>query len=139
MQNLFSPLNIGPVRVPNRIAAAPMCQYSANDGCAFDWHLQHLMTLAMSGVGLVMLEATAVERAGRITHGCLGLYSDENERALERSLQAARSVALPGTRFGIQLSHAGRKGSAQRPWEGGGALSAAEEPWLTGSSVGMPS
>ena len=138
MQNLFSPLNIGPVRVPNRIAAAPMCQYSANDGCASDWHLQHLMTLAMSGVGLVMLEATAVERAGRITHGCLGLYSDENERALERSLQAAHSVALPDTRFGIQLSHAGRKGSAQRPWEGGGALSAAEEPWPTVAPSACP-
>ena len=138
MQTLFSPLDIGQIRVPNRIAIAPMCQYSAYDGCASDWHLQHLMTLAMSGAGLVMLEATAVERAGRITHGCLGLYNDENERALERALQAARSVAIPGTRFGIQLSHAGRKGSAQRPWQGGGALSAAEDPWTTVAPSARP-
>ncbi|MEZ0167797.1 NADH:flavin oxidoreductase/NADH oxidase [Microvirga sp. TS319] len=137
-QTLFSPLDLGPVRVPNRIAVAPMCQYSAHDGCASDWHLQHLMTLAMSGAGLVMLEATAVERAGRITHGCLGLYSDENERALDRVLKAARSVALPGTRFGVQISHAGRKGSAQRPWEGGGPLAAHEDPWMTVAPSPLP-
>jgi 2,4-dienoyl-CoA reductase-like NADH-dependent reductase (Old Yellow Enzyme family) len=137
-QTLFSPLDIGPVQVPNRIAVAPMCQYSAHDGCASDWHLQHLMTLAMSGAGLVMLEATAVERAGRITHGCLGLYSDENERALDRVLKAARSVALPGTRFGIQISHAGRKGSSQRPWEGGGPLAAHEDPWTTVAPSALP-
>ena len=70
---LFTPLALGPVTVPNRIAVAPMCQYRANDGCASAWHLQHLMSLAMSGAGLVMIEATAVSRAGRITHGCLGL------------------------------------------------------------------
>lgn len=128
---LFTPLALGPVPVPNRIAVAPMCQYSAADGSALDWHMQHLMTLAMSGAGLVMLEATAVERAGRITHGCLGLYSDDNERALGRVLAAARAVALPGTKFGIQISHAGRKGSAQRPWEGGKALLAGDDPWPT--------
>jgi 2,4-dienoyl-CoA reductase-like NADH-dependent reductase (Old Yellow Enzyme family) len=138
VQTLFSPLDIGQVRVPNRIAVAPMCQYSAHDGCASDWHLHHLMTLAVSGAGLVMLEATAVERTGRITHGCLGLYNDENQRALEHALQAARSVAIPGTRFGIQLSHAGRKGSAQRPWEGGAALSAAEDPWTTEAPSARP-
>src|SRR5664279_691483 len=112
--SLFAPLALGPVQVPNRIAISPMCQYSADDGSANDWHLQHLMTLAMSGAGLVMVEATAVERRGRITHGCLGLYSDANEHALARVLAAARRVALPGTRFGIQIAHAGRKGSAQR-------------------------
>ncbi|WQO30966.1 oxidoreductase (plasmid) [Microvirga lotononidis] len=107
-----------------------MCQYSAHDGCASTWHLQHLMNLAMSGAGLVMIEATAVERKGRITHGCLGLYSDENELALEHVLREAMAVATPGTQFGIQLSHAGRKGSAQRPWEGGGNLPDAES-WGT--------
>src|SRR5215218_7066870 len=137
-QALFSPLDIGPVQVPNRIAVAPMCQYSAHDGCASDWHLQHLMTLAMSGAGLVMLEATAVERAGRITHGCLGLYSDDNERALDRVLKAALSVATPGTRFGIQISHAGRKGSSQRPWEGGVALTSDEDPWTTVAPSALP-
>src|SRR5687767_6235017 len=89
---LFSPLDIGPVHVPNRIAIAPMCQYSAHDGCASDWHLQHLPMLAMSGAGLVMVEMTDVERHGRITHGCLGLYTDENERALARALAAAKAV-----------------------------------------------
>jgi 2,4-dienoyl-CoA reductase-like NADH-dependent reductase (Old Yellow Enzyme family) len=135
---LFSPLILGPVHVPNRIAIAPMCQYSADDGSANDWHLQHLMTLAMSGAGLVMVEATAVERRGRITHGCLGLYSDANEHALARVLAAARSVALPGTRFGIQIAHAGRKGSSQRPWEGGLALSADADPWLTSAPSALP-
>jgi 2,4-dienoyl-CoA reductase-like NADH-dependent reductase (Old Yellow Enzyme family) len=129
MSLLFTPIDLGPFSVPNRIVVAPMCQYSAHDGCAGDWHLQHLMTLAMSGAGLVVVEATAVERQGRITHGCLGLYSDANEQALARAIAAARSVALPGTRFGIQLGHAGRKGSAERPWEGGQALKPDADPW----------
>ncbi|WP_414475731.1 oxidoreductase [Microvirga sp. M2] len=133
---LFSPLELGPIDLPNRIAVAPMFQYSAHDGCASAWHLQHLMNLAMSGAGLVMLEATAVERKGRITHGCLGLYSDENERALAQVLREAMAVAAPGTQFGIQLSHAGRKGSAQRPWEGGSALPNAESwPTLAPSAI----
>lgn len=101
MSLLFSPLDLGPVRVSNRIVVAPMCQYSADDGCASDWHLQHLMQLALSGAGLIVLEATAVERRGRITHGCLGLYSDANERALARALSAARSVAPKTTKFAI--------------------------------------
>ena len=132
--HLFTPLTIGPVTAPNRIAVAPMCQYSADDGSMTDWHLQHVMNLAMSGAGLVMVEATGVERKGRITHGCVGLYSDANERAMARVLAAARAVALPGTLFGIQLGHAGRKASAQRPWEGGGALQAEQDPWTTVSA-----
>ena len=131
MARLFSPLDLGPVRLPNRIVVSPMCQYSADDGCMSDWHLQHLMTLAMSGAGLVVVEATAVERIGRITHGDTGLYSDANERAMARSLAAARAVALPGTRFGIQIAHAGRKASARRPWEGGTALADDEDAWQT--------
>src|SRR5689334_14340534 len=111
MTKLFEPLDIGPLRVSNRIATAPMCQYSALDGSASDWHLAHLPLLAMSGAGLVMVEMTDVERHGRITHGCLGLYSDENERALARALAAARAAALPGVRFGVQIAHAGRKAS----------------------------
>src|SRR4051794_11644011 len=95
--SLFSPIELGPVDLPNRIVVAPMCQYSAHDGCASAWHLQHLMNLAMSGAGLVMIEATAVERKGRITHGCLGLYSDENERALGHVMREAMAVATPGT------------------------------------------
>jgi len=80
---------VGEIELPNRIAVSPMCQYSANDGCASDWHLMHLMQLGISGAGLIMLEATAVERQGRITHGCLGLYSDANEAALGRVMAAA--------------------------------------------------
>jgi 2,4-dienoyl-CoA reductase-like NADH-dependent reductase (Old Yellow Enzyme family) len=131
---LFTPLQIGPVTAPNRIAVAPMCQYSADDGAMSDWHMQHLMSLAMSGAGLVMIEATGVERRGRITHGCVGLYTDGNERGMARVLAAARAVQLPGTLFGIQLQHAGRKASAQLPWHGGGALKPDQDPWQTVSA-----
>jgi 2,4-dienoyl-CoA reductase-like NADH-dependent reductase (Old Yellow Enzyme family) len=131
---LFTPLQIGPVTAPNRIAVAPMCQYLADDGSMNEWHTQHLMNLAMSGAGLIMVEASGVERRGRITHGCVGLYSDANERAMARVLAAARAVALPGTLFGIQLGHAGRKGSAQLPWEGGGPLPEPQDPWQTVSA-----
>ncbi|MGF6771890.1 2,4-dienoyl-CoA reductase-like NADH-dependent reductase (Old Yellow Enzyme family) [Paraburkholderia sp. GAS199] len=135
---LFSPLQIGQVNLENRIVVAPMCQYSANDGCAGDWHVMNLMQLAISGAGLIMLEATAIERHARITHGCLGLYSDENEAALARVMASARTVAAPGTRWGIQLGHAGRKGSAQRPWEGRGALESHEDPWQTEAPSAIP-
>ena len=80
--HLFSPLSLGPITLPNRIAVSPMCQYSASDGSASDWHLQHLMQYAIGRAGMIVLEATGVERAGRISHGCLGLYSDANEAAL---------------------------------------------------------
>ncbi len=138
MTHLFSPLDVGPLTLANRIAVAPMCQYSADDGSATDWHLQHLMQLAMSGAGLVVLEATGVERTGRITPGCLGLYSDANEAALARALGAARKVAVPGTRFAIQIAHAGRKASSQRPWEGGRFLSEAEGAWPTVAPSAIP-
>lgn len=135
---LFSPFQIGPVSVPNRIVVAPMCQYSADHGCAGDWHLQHLAQLGHSGAGLVMVEATAVERRGRITHGCLGIYSDDNEAALGRALALARRFAGPA-RFGIQLAHAGRKASAHRPWEQGGApLGVADDPWQTVAPSSLP-
>jgi 2,4-dienoyl-CoA reductase-like NADH-dependent reductase (Old Yellow Enzyme family) len=129
MSQLFSPLNVGPIRVPNRIVVSPMCQYSADDGSATDWHAAHIPALAMSGAGLVILEATAVERIGRITHGCLGLYSDSNERRLRDVVASARAFAPAGTKFGIQLAHAGRKASNQRPWEGGAPLGPDQDPW----------
>ena len=115
MPHLFDPIAIGSVELPNRLCVAPMCQYSASDGSATDWHLQHLSQLAYSGAGLVVVEATAVERRGRITHGDLGLYSDENEASLKRVIDAARRLGGP-TRFGIQLAHAGRKASSDLPW-----------------------
>ncbi len=136
--SLFSPLTLGGMTLPNRIAVAPMCQYSADDGSATDWHIQHWMTLAMSGAGMVTIEATAVERRGRITHGCLGMYSDHNEDAARRTLEAARRVAREGTRFGIQLAHAGRKASTHRPWEGGGPLGHHDDPWQTVAPSALP-
>ena len=135
---LFSPLQLGPVTAPNRIAIGPMCQYSADDGCATDWHLQIAMNYGMSGAGTVILEATAVTREGRISLGCLGLYSDACEYALERVLHAARRVALPGTRFGIQIGHAGRKGSTHNNWNGSGPLAKNESAWQTVSASALP-
>jgi 2,4-dienoyl-CoA reductase-like NADH-dependent reductase (Old Yellow Enzyme family) len=114
-----------------------MCQYSAHDGSATDWHLQHLSQLAYSGAGHIVVEATAVERRGRITHGCLGLYSDDNEAALARVLTAAKRLAGPA-KFGIQLAHAGRKASSRRPWEGGAPLATNEDAWQTVSSTAAP-
>ena len=115
-----------------------MCQYSADDGSASDWHLQHWMMLAMTGAGMVTVEMTDVERRGRISHGCLGLYSDHNEAAARRALEAARAVAAPGSKFGVQLAHAGRKASCQRPWEGGAPLKSEQDPWPTVSASAVP-
>lgn len=126
---LFRPISLDGLALPNRIAVAPMCQYSADDGSATDWHVQHWMNLAMSGAGMVTIEMTNVERRGRISHGCMGLYSSHNEAAARRALDAARAVAAPGTKFGTQLAHAGRKASCQRPWEGGGPLKPGQDPW----------
>jgi NADPH2 dehydrogenase len=133
---LFSPIRLAGLELPNRIVVSPMCQYSGDDGCANDWHLMHLGMLANSGAGLVVVEATHVERHGRITHGCLGLYSDDNEAALMRAVSSARRRGT--AKFGIQLAHSGRKGSAQRPWEGGGALQAGEDPWPTIAASAIP-
>jgi len=133
---LFSPLRLADLNLPNRIVVSPMCQYSANDGVASDWHMTHLGMLANSGAGLVVVEATHVERFGRITHGCLGLYSDACEAALERILAHCRRIG--SAKFGIQLSHAGRKASAQRPWEGGKALPAGEDQWPTIAPSAIP-
>lgn len=135
---LFSPIELGPMHLANRIAVAPMCQYSADDGSATDWHIQHWMTLAMSGAAMITIEATGVERRGRITHGCLGLYSDDNEATVDRTVRAARRVAPAGTRFGIQLAHAGRKASTRVPWDGGGPLHADQDPWQTVGPSAVP-
>ena len=113
---LFSPIQLGGLELTNRLVVAPMCQYSADDGSANAWHLMHLGTLANSGAGLLIFEATAVQREGRITHGCLGLYSDANEAALHPVLDACRKYG--SAKLGIQLGHAGRKASSKRPWEG---------------------
>ncbi|ODV40633.1 oxidoreductase [Cupriavidus sp. UYMMa02A] len=117
MSPLFDPLDIGSLTLSNRIIIAPMCQYSAQDGNAGDWHMIHLGSLALSGAGMLILEATAVSPEGRITAGDLGLYSDDNEAALDRVLKAIHAHAPIAV--AIQLAHAGRKASSQAPWEGG--------------------
>jgi 2,4-dienoyl-CoA reductase-like NADH-dependent reductase (Old Yellow Enzyme family) len=126
---LFTPITLRGLTLPNRVVVSPMCQYSADDGSATDWHMMHLGSLAISGAGLLMIEATAVERPGRITHSCLGLYSDSNELALAHVLVACRRFG--NTPIGIQLAHAGRKASARRPWEGGGPLAPDQDSWPT--------
>jgi len=133
---LFSPITLAGVALDNRIVISPMCQYSALDGCATDWHIAHLGMLANSGAGLVIVEATHVERHGRITHGCMGLYSDENEAALKRVIDFCRRAGT--AKLGIQLAHAGRKASSQRPWEGGGPLKPHEDPWETIAPSALP-
>jgi 2,4-dienoyl-CoA reductase-like NADH-dependent reductase (Old Yellow Enzyme family) len=138
MSKLFSAIRLAGQDFSNRVVVAPMCQYSADDGSANEWHLQNLMNLGMSGAGLVMVEATAIERIGRITHGCLGLYSDNNIAALDRVLNPARRVSPAGTKWGIQIAHSGRKGSQQRPWDGGAALRPGEDPWETVSASALP-
>jgi 2,4-dienoyl-CoA reductase-like NADH-dependent reductase (Old Yellow Enzyme family) len=133
---LFSPIRLADLELANRIVVAPMCQYSAADGVASDWHMTHLGMLANSGAGLVVVEATHVERRGRITHGCLGLYSDACEAGLERVVNHCRRIGT--AKLGIQLAHAGRKASSQRPWEGAKALGPDEDPWPTIAPSALP-
>jgi 2,4-dienoyl-CoA reductase-like NADH-dependent reductase (Old Yellow Enzyme family) len=121
--DLLSPLTIRRVTLRNRIVMSPMCQYIAKDGFADDWHLVHLGSRAAGGVALVMVEATAVTRDGRITHGDLGIWSDEHVAPLAR---IARFVHSQGAVAGIQLAHAGRKASCDVPWKGGAGLKTSE-------------
>jgi 2,4-dienoyl-CoA reductase-like NADH-dependent reductase (Old Yellow Enzyme family) len=126
---LFTPIQVGGITLSNRIVVSPMCQYSALDGSMTEWHLMHLGQFACSGAGLTMVEATGVTPEGRITHGCTGLYSDENERAMAAVVKSFRKITRHP--IGIQLAHAGRKASAQPPFDGGKALPAGESPWQT--------
>jgi 2,4-dienoyl-CoA reductase-like NADH-dependent reductase (Old Yellow Enzyme family) len=117
---LFEPLAVGGLRLANRIVIAPMCQYSAVHGCMTDWHLIHLGHLALSGAGLLTIEATAVLPEGRISHADVGLWDDTTETAIARTLDSVRRYShMP---VAIQLSHAGRKASTDLPWKGGGQL-----------------
>jgi 2,4-dienoyl-CoA reductase-like NADH-dependent reductase (Old Yellow Enzyme family) len=133
---LFSPFRLRGLELDNRIVISPMCQYSAVDGCANDWHLVHLGHLALSGAGLLVIEATAVEPAGRITAGCLGLYDDATEAALARLLASIRSLsAMP---IAIQIGHAGRKASSAKPWDGGQLVSPADGGWRPVAPSAVP-
>jgi 2,4-dienoyl-CoA reductase-like NADH-dependent reductase (Old Yellow Enzyme family) len=125
---LFDPLTLRALTLPNRIVVSPMCQYSAVDGRANDWHLIHWGQLLMSGAALFTIEATAVTREGRITPGCLGLYDDGCEEALDRTLHRARAQCPP-IAVGMQLAHAGRKASSRVPWEGGTLITLDQGGW----------
>lgn len=129
MSQLFTPFSLGPLNLPNRIVIAPMCQYSAADGIASDWHLMHLGNLAMSGAGLLIIEATAVEARGRISPADLGLWSDNCGAALGKILDSIRRYSpMP---IAIQIAHAGRKASTAAPWDGGHLLPANDGGWPT--------
>jgi 2,4-dienoyl-CoA reductase-like NADH-dependent reductase (Old Yellow Enzyme family) len=133
---LFSPLQLRGLTLPNRIVVSPMCQYMSQDGDANDWHLMHLGQFAMGAAGLVMTEATHVSALGRISHRCLGLYSDANEGALKRVIDFCRRFGV--AKLGIQLAHAGRKGSTRPPAQGGKPLAADEQPWTTVAPSALP-
>ena len=122
--------------LPNRIVVSPMCQYMSVDGSANDWHLMHLGQFAMGAAGLVVTEATHVSAVGRITPRCAGLYSDENETALKHVIDFCRKHGV--ARLGIQLAHAGRKGSTHTPFEGGKPRGANEGAWTTVAPSALP-
>ena len=133
---LFTPIQLGGITLPNRIVIAPMCQYSADDGSMTDWHHVHLGSMACSGAGLFVVEKTNVTREGRITHGCTGLYSDHNEAAMARAVQVYRGITR--NPIGIQIGHAGRKASTLPPWQGGKPLGPGESPWPTVGPSAIP-
>ncbi|NUL36093.1 NADH:flavin oxidoreductase/NADH oxidase [Kosakonia sacchari] len=135
MSQLFTEVNIGDVALDNRIVIAPMCQYSAEDGKATAWHRIHLGNLALSGAGLLIIEATAVEPQGRISPQDLGLWDDETEQALRVVLDDIRQYSP--VKIGIQLGHAGRKASVSAPWLGGKQLSPQEGGWQTISASAL--
>jgi 2,4-dienoyl-CoA reductase-like NADH-dependent reductase (Old Yellow Enzyme family) len=137
MSNLFTQFQVGRLKLANRIVIAPMCQYSAVDGCMTDWHLIHLGHLALSGAALLTIEATAVLPDGRITYGDVGLWSDETEAAIARTLNSiCRYSDIP---IGIQLAHAGRKASTEVPWKGGAQIPpTAPNGWQTVAPSAIP-
>lgn len=138
--NLFSPLRLRDLELPNRIVISPMCTYSAEDGIANDWHFAHLAKFALGGAGTIFVEATAVDPDGGLSRGDIGLWSDAHVAPLKRItdfIKACNSVPA------IQLGHAGRKGSSQRPWIGNGALTEkdaeyGDKPWQTVSAGTVP-
>jgi len=136
MSSLFSPLALRQLTLPNRIVVSPMCQYSAVEGAAQPWHLIHLGHLALSGAGMLCIEATAVEAEGRITPGDLGLWNDATEAALAGVLASIRRHApIP---IVVQLAHAGRKSSSRAPWDGGQQIALSDGGWLAHAPSAVP-
>jgi 2,4-dienoyl-CoA reductase-like NADH-dependent reductase (Old Yellow Enzyme family) len=136
MSALFSPITLRGVTLSNRVVVSPMCQYSAEDGKATEWHMMHLGALALSGAGMLCIEATAVEAIGRITPGDLGLYDDATEAALKPVMSAIRKHAKVAV--AIQLAHAGRKASSREPWNGGQQISLGEGGWIAEAPSALP-
>lgn len=136
MSLLFTPYAVGPLTLKNRIVIAPMCQYSAIDGVPQPWHAQHVARLALSGAGLVVIEATSVEAAGRISWADTGLWNDEQEAAFARIIRDIRTYSE--TPIGIQLGHAGRKASTNPPWIDRGGPAPADKAWETFSASAQP-
>jgi 2,4-dienoyl-CoA reductase-like NADH-dependent reductase (Old Yellow Enzyme family) len=136
MSVLFSPIELRGLKLENRIMVAPMCQYSAENGEAADWHFAHINSLALSGAAMFCIEATAVEAIGRITHGCLGLWNDACEAALKPIIASARRHSRAA--IAIQLGHAGRKASSRRPWEGGEVIPIADGGWQAQGPSAVP-
>ena len=136
MSLLFTPRAVGPLTLRNRIVIAPMCQYSAIDGVPQPWHAQHLGRLAISGAGLVIVEATGVEAAGRISPADTGLWNDDQETAFAALISGIRTYS--DTPIGIQLGHAGRKASTTPPWIGNRALTPEEGAWATFAPSAIP-
>ena len=136
-RTLFSPFKLRKLALANRIVVSPMCQYSAVEGCAVDWHIVHWGELLQSNAGMFTIEATAVSAIGRITHGCLGLYDDACEKAIGERLAIARANAPP-LPVAMQLAHAGRKGSSQVPWDGGQLIPVAQGGWTPVAPSAIP-
>jgi 2,4-dienoyl-CoA reductase-like NADH-dependent reductase (Old Yellow Enzyme family) len=136
MSVLFSPIQLRELKLPNRIMVAPMCQYSAVNGEANDWHFTHVNTLALSGAALFCIEATHVEAIGRITPGCLGLWNDATEAALKPIIASVRKHSKIAV--AMQLAHAGRKGSSHVPWDGGQQIPLAGGGWQTEAPSAVP-
>src|SRR5919204_294034 len=136
MSTLFSPIQLRDLRLSNRIMVSPMCQYSAVEGSATDWHFTHINSLALSGAAMFCIEATHVEAIGRITPGCLGLYSDACEAALKPILASVRKHSTAAV--AMQLAHAGRKASSARPWDGGQQIPLSDGGWQTVAPSALP-
>jgi 2,4-dienoyl-CoA reductase-like NADH-dependent reductase (Old Yellow Enzyme family) len=135
--NLFDPIRLRGLGLANRVVVSPMCQYSAVDGCATDWHLVHWAQMMMSGAAMFTIEATAVTAVGRISPGDLGLYDDACENAISDALARARAQCPP-IAVAIQLAHAGRKGSSNAPWDGGAQIPVGEGGWIAHAPSALP-
>jgi 2,4-dienoyl-CoA reductase-like NADH-dependent reductase (Old Yellow Enzyme family) len=136
MSSLFAPIQLRGLALKNRIMVAPMCQYSAVDGEANDWHFTHVNNLPLSGAAMFCIEATAVEASGRITPGCLGLWNDACEAALKPIAASVRKHSK--TAIAMQLAHAGRKASSHVPWDGGQQIPIAEGGWQAEGPSDLP-